>query len=29
MDCGFPIPVCLTTAVQERERNEEPDIHIM
>lgn len=22
MDCGFPIPVCLATAIQQRERNE-------
>lgn len=27
--CSFPIPACVATAIQERERNEESGIHIM
>lgn len=29
LDCSFPIPACLATAIQERERNRESSIHIM
>ena len=29
LDCSFPIPACLATAIQERERNEGSGIHIM